>query len=217
MRLNKFIALATGHSRRSADVLITAGKVHVNGVAATLGQTITDQDSVTLNGKPLRRAGIEFIALHKPVGYVCSRARQGNPTIYDLLPATYQHLKPIGRLDKNSSGLILLTNDGDTAHKFTHPSFKKEKIYIVTLDKPLHQSDKQKIEQGVNLDDGKSQLSLTKMKHQWIVTMSEGRNRQIRRTFAALGYDVIQLHRIQFGKFRLEDLPAGKYRQVTLK
>ena len=159
--------------------------------------------------------------LNKPVGYVSSRKAQGEvPTLYELLPEKYQKLKTVGRLDKNSSGLILLTNDGDFAFKHTHPKFYKLKTYLVELDQtlaPLHQQEISDF--GIHLEDGLSKLFLTKLDEdrlKWQVEMSEGRNRQIRRTFAALGYKVVKLHRIEFGHYKLGDLKTGEFKLVEL-
>ena len=135
MRLNKFVALSLGVSRRKADELIEQGQILVNGDRAVLGRQISQSDTVLYNSRELHIQPKKLILLHKPVGYLCSRASQGGaPTIYELLPASLHHLKPVGRLDKDSSGLILLTNDGDFAHQMTHPSFYKIKRYLVTLD-----------------------------------------------------------------------------------
>lgn len=157
--------------------------------------------------------------LHKPVGCVVSREGQGSHTIYDLLPADFQQLKPIGRLDKDSSGLLLLTNDGALAQELTHPQFQKVKIYEVTLDRPLQPLHRQMIADiGITLDDGRSILGLERLHDNsdtaWRVTMHEGRNRQIRRTFAALGYTVITLHRTQFGTYSLGSLAPGAYQRI---
>jgi 23S rRNA pseudouridine2605 synthase len=211
MRINKFIALATGKSRRNIDALINNGAVQVNGVIAQIGQNITDQDTVELNGAVVKLKQTLSIILNKPTGYVCSRDGQGSKTIYDLLPEKYHHLKPVGRLDKDSSGLILMTNDGDLAHRLTHPSFKKEKTYIVKLNPQLKNTDKTKIENGIMLSDGKSRLKLQKIGENWQVKMHEGRNRQIRRTFSALGYEVLGLHRVSFGQYKLDALQTGKF------
>ena len=221
-RLNKFVALALGVSRRQADELIEQGKVTVNGQPATLGQRVTTTDIIRYGNKPLTAQSHQLILLHKPVGYLCSRASQGGvPTIYELLPKDLHHLKPVGRLDKDSSGLILLTNDGDFAHQMTHPSFYKIKRYLVTLDQPLQPLHRQMINDfGVQLPDGPSRLTLERQHdgddHRWIVQMSEGRNRQIRRTFAALGYTVIKLHRTDFGNYTLGDIKRGEFQESNL-
>jgi 23S rRNA pseudouridine2605 synthase len=217
MRINKFVARATGLSRRAADSAIGEGRVTVNRQPATPGTDVNDTDTVTLDNKPLALpAETTTIMLNKPAGYVCSRAGQGNQTVYDLLPANMQQLKPVGRLDKDSSGLLLLTNDGDLANQLTHPRYAKEKAYEVTLDKPLANEHKTRLGQGVELDDGPSKLKIDAVNGRSLkVTMSEGRNRQIRRTFAALGYTVTKLNRIQFGPYRLDQLaPTQRYQIV---
>ena len=140
IRLNKFLALQLGISRREADNLISTDTVTINGKPATLGTRLSPTDTVKVAGRDISSHAIKkvYIALNKPVGYVCSRRQQGHaPTIYSLLPRDLHHLKPVGRLDKDSSGLILLTNDGDFAHRMTHPSFRKTKIYKVRLNRPL--------------------------------------------------------------------------------
>jgi len=214
MRLNQFVALSSGLSRRAADQAITDKRVKVNNVLANLGQILDDQDSVSLDNNILTLAETKTIALNKPVGYVCSRDGQGSKTVYDLLPAEFHNLKPVGRLDKDSSGLLLLTTDGKLAHSLTHPSSMKEKIYEVQLDRVLASQDKPKIEQGIQLEDGLSQLELSGQGKNWVVRMHQGRNRQIRRTFAVLGYKVVKLHRTQFGPYKLADLAVGRNRQI---
>ena len=221
-RLNKFVALSLGVSRRKADELIEKGKIIVDGQPARLGQQISEINHVSYNNKPLKIQDKKIIALNKPIGYLCSRASQGGvPTIYELLPTSLHHLKPVGRLDKDSSGLILLTNDGDFAHQMTHPSFYKIKRYLVTLDQPLQPLHRQMINDfGVQLPDGPSRLTLERQHegddHRWIVQMSEGRNRQIRRTFAALGYTVAKLHRTDFGSYSLGGMKRGEWQEINL-
>lgn len=217
LRLNKFLAERLGISRRQADDLIAGGKVLIDGQPAVLGARIDKSAKVCYNGKVVP-FGVEYtyLAVNKPVGYVCSRKRQGEtPTIYELLPKKYQSLKTVGRLDKDSSGLILLTNDGDFAFSNTHPKFVKEKRYEVELDRALEPLHQQMIADfGIDLPDGKSRLGLSRLddnRKRWLVIMSEGRNRQIRRTFAAVGYKVKKLHRIQFGKYQLAELKPGEY------
>ena len=221
-RLNKFVALSLGVSRRKADELIEKGKIIVDGQPARLGQQISKVNHVSYNGNSLKIQDKKLIALNKPIGYLCSRASQGGvPTIYELLPTSLHHLKPVGRLDKDSSGLILLTNDGDFAHQMTHPSFYKIKRYLVTLDQPLQPLHRQMINDfGVQLPDGPSRLTLERQHdgddHRWIVQMSEGRNRQIRRTFAALGYTVTKLHRTDFGSYSLGGMKRGEWQEINL-
>lgn len=212
MRINKFVALATGLSRRRADELIARGDITVNGARVSAGLDITETDKVMLDGKVMvAPQQTTTIILNKPVGYVVSRDGQGSRTIYDLLPPAYQNLKPVGRLDKDSSGLLVLTDDGNLAHQLTHPSFQKTKIYEAMLDKPLQPLHHQIInDRGILLEDGISRLQLSRQQDgddtHWVVTMHEGRNRQIRRTFAALGYTVTTLHRTHFGPYSLKDV-----------
>lgn len=215
------------------------------------GVVFGDKLTKTTDGRLLipMQASYLYYGMNKPVGYVCSRRAQGDAaTIFDLLPERLRSLKTVGRLDKDSSGLILLTNDGDFAYRMTHPKFVKEKVYLVELDRdlaPLHQQEIADF--GVEIGDGVSRLGLARLtaeeferamsasgsnnkqsaggglanaKHSsetrkfFRVIMSEGRNRQIRRTFAALGYEVIKLHRIQFGKYQLGDLASGELQPV---
>ncbi len=212
--------------RRQADKLIEQKRVLVDGKIPQLGaQLQPEEHHIIIDGQELKSQPavvFTYIIFNKPIGYVCSRRQQATtPTIYSLLPKKYQHLKPVGRLDKDSSGLLLLTNDGDFAHRMTHPSFGKIKQYNVQLDKPLTHSHQQIIdEQGVQLPDGRSKLRLTLLLKndatKWLVTMQEGRNRQIRRTFAALGYTVIKLHRVSFGVYQLKMLSPGKLEEIKV-
>lgn len=223
LRLNKFLALHMAISRREADNLIAMQDVAINGDKATLGARYQEGDIITVNGKKIQdTTAYECIALNKPAGYVCSRKQQGdNPTIYELLPKSYYHLKPVGRLDRESSGIILLTNDGDFAYHMTHPSFYKVKIYNVRLDEELAPLHQQMIsDYGVNLDDGPSKLQLERMnetdRKSWIVTMHEGRNRQIRRTFSSLGYTVTKLHRTNFGDYSANGIKSGEFKIIDI-
>lgn len=251
IRLNKFLAERIGVSRREADELIASGKVLVNNQKATLGAHIDKNDKVCYNNKEIpHEADFLYLAFNKPVGYVCSRRAQGSaPTIYDLLPKKYHHLKTVGRLDKDSSGLIILTNDGDFAFQMTHPKFRKNKIYEIELNKPLEPLHQQMImDYGVMLDDGVSRFKIVKYTGvaenglskglrlgraawepsprktisdrtpaEYFVVLNEGRNRQIRRTFAALGYHVTKLHRTEFGMFKLDKLPLGQFQIIDKK
>ena len=210
-------------ARREADEAISNGRISINGKVANIGQDVDKQsDIVKLDGKQIiLPATTTVIMLNKPIGYVCSRNAQAKDakTVYELLPSGLRQLKTIGRLDKDSSGLILLTDDGDMAHKLTHPSFAKTKEYIIELDHPLAPLHQQMIADfGVNLADGPSKLLLERLndkRTKFRVIMHEGRNRQIRRTFAALGYQVASLHRISFGHYQLGDLKSGNYKIVS--
>lgn len=228
-RLNKHLAHSTGMSRREVDLAIEQGRITINGKPARLGNIINPisdiiaVDDTGITRKPKRYT---YLLLNKPVGYVCSRKQQGDsPTVYTLLPRQYQHLKVAGRLDKDSCGLVLLTDDGDTIFKLTHPKFGKQKVYQVALNKPLKAEDKEKIEHGVGLEDGSSRFKVTGARGQkptpaslkpnlYTVTMNEGRNRQIRRTFKALGYTVTHLERQSFGTYSLSQLRDKQYLQV---
>ncbi|MGV9002205.1 MAG: pseudouridine synthase [Candidatus Saccharimonadaceae bacterium] len=220
-RLNKYLAFHLGLSRREADDLIASDKITVAGEQVTLGARVEDGQPVTVFGKLIaEKNGYTYIALHKPTGYVSSRKQQGDtPTIYSLLPETLHALKPVGRLDKDTSGLLLLTDDGDFAFQMTHPKFYKVKTYNVSLAKPLEPLHQQMIsDHGILLEDGPSKLSLERAsddRKDWIITMHEGRNRQIRRTFTALGYTVKKLHRTNFGAYTLGNLESGKYETIT--
>ena len=244
-RLNKFIAHTAGLSRREADEAIAKGRVRVNTVIATHGTQVKPTDMVVLDGVKLTaQTDYTYLLLNKPVGYVCSRRAQGNtPTIYSLLPKQYHALKTVGRLDRDSSGLIILTDDGDFAHRMTHPRFAKTKVYQVELDHALEPLHHQMISDfGVSLDDGVSRFGVMKLddgestiddrkpqknsvaisnvhrltSNIYCVTMSEGRNRQIRRTFAALGYGVTRLHRTTFGPYNLTNEKPGEFHLVEM-
>ena len=239
LRLNKFLAERLGLSRREADQLISDGRILVNGKVAVTGAKIDKSDKVCYNNSVVPfEVHFLYLALNKPVGYVCSRRAQGgSKTIYDLLPKKYHNLKSVGRLDRDSSGLILLTNDGDFAFSMTHPKFRKNKVYEVELDKPLEPLHQQMIsDYGVEIGDGVSRFKILRndfaipflsdtlkgarpslrssrkvLRNHYTVFLTEGRNRQIRRTFASLGYTVTRLHRTQFGKYELGDLKPSKY------
>ena len=221
-RLNKFLALQLGISRRQADELIEKGQISINGKTAQLGERFKEGDKIKLGERIISKTREEkkYVIFNKPRGYVCSRKKQGeNETIYAILPKEFSALKPVGRLDKDSSGILLLTNDGDFAFQMTHPKFRKVKEYLVSLNEPLQPIHQQMIADfGINLPDGKSQLGLERLddsRKNWKVIMSEGRNRQIRRTFLAIGYEVEELHRTVFGSYILpKDLNFGDFRKV---
>ncbi|MCL2444596.1 pseudouridine synthase [Candidatus Saccharibacteria bacterium] len=221
-RLNKYLALRLGISRREADDMIAEGRVLVEGETVKLGRRILPGEQIKLDGELVdAKKDFVYLVMNKPVGYVSSRKAQGEgvKTLYELLPKKYHELKTVGRLDKESSGLILLTNDGDFTYRMTHPKFRKVKIYEVRLNKDLEPLHQQMIADfGVTLADGKSQLGLERMNDgRWRVMMSEGRNRQIRRTFRALGYEVMDLHRTNFGVWELDEMGDGEFREVEIK
>jgi 23S rRNA pseudouridine2605 synthase len=227
VRLNKHLAHTLGISRREADEWISQGRIAVNGVVARTGMTVDPVTSaVAVDGSMISRAPhtYQYVLMNKPVGYICSRRQQGNtPTIYQILPKKYHHLKVAGRLDKDSCGLLLLTDDGDTILQLTHPRFGKEKIYHVQLHKPLSAEDKEQIESGVELEDGASKFTISDIStntsnippNTYKVTISEGRNRQIRRTFGSLRYMVKHLERISFGPYKISQLDDRLFLEIT--
>ncbi|MCA9350393.1 rRNA pseudouridine synthase [Candidatus Nomurabacteria bacterium] len=217
MRLNKYVASSLGISRRQADEVIKAGLIKLNGqpvdfnFTPSAGERLTYQNAIL---EPNYDPNV-VLMLNKPLGFVCSRNGQGSNTIYDILPKKYHHLNPIGRLDKNSSGLLLMTNDGQLHQQLSHPKYEKQKVYQVLLDESLDSKDAEKIVSGVKLSDGISHVGLESLgtsKRRWVVAMHEGRNRQIRRTFASLGYKVKKLHRTSFGPYELGELESGEYK-----
>ncbi len=217
MRINKYLAAHTTLSRRSADSAIANGRVAINGVCAENGYDVQPTDSVMLDGMPIaaKEKQTHTIMLNKPVGYVCSRNGQGSDTIYALLPAQLSSLNIVGRLDKDSSGLLLLTNDGELANNLTHPRYEKQKMYEITLDRYLSEDDRELIvERGVNIGDERLStfdIRTLETPQHLLITLMEGRNRQIRRTFEARRYRVMRLHRIKFGTYDLGILSSGKY------
>jgi 23S rRNA pseudouridine2605 synthase len=221
MRINKFIAASSALSRRAADQAVADGRVLINGGVATQGSDVLDSDHVTLDGRAITRvAELTTIILNKPIGYVCSKRGQGSHTIYELLPEEYQHLNPVGRLDKDSSGILLMTNDGQLAQVYMHPSYQKTKIYEIRLGKPLLPLHRQMIsDHGIELDDGNSKFEIQRLKdgddHQWKITMHEGRNRQIRRTFESLGYAMTRLKRTHFGPYSLDQLREASFQVIA--
>lgn len=222
MRLNRYIATYSSLSRRKADALIESGGVIVNRKPAHVGMNVDHDDIVVIEGRrllPIKRATLTVI-LNKPLGYVCSREGQGSPTIYNLLQNRMQHLNIAGRLDKDSSGLVVLTDDGQLLQQLSHPSYNKEKVYEVALDAPLKKADLDRIKTGVDIGDERvSRLRVqncSNIEHPncYQITMTEGRNRQIRRTFEALRYQVLQLHRTALGPYKLEELPEASFKEL---
>lgn len=215
MRLNKYIALSSGISRRAADQAIALGQVSVNDSSSKVGYDVRTTDRVRMHGKllflPTQTSTIMF---HKPSGYVTSRKGQGNTTIYELLPKQYSKLKPVGRLDKDTSGLLLLTNNGALANQLTHPKFEKIKVYKVMLDREISFDDQQRLVKGIQIENYISRMQVKSLnnKMEYSVRLTQGHNRQIRKTFAALGYRVAQLHRTAFGPYHLDNLASGHFK-----
>lgn len=220
MRLNRYLASAGVAARRKADLLIEDGLVEVNGVVTKKMGTIVDEtkDIVTCRGqKVYLKKAFTYLALHKPVGYVTTVSRREGPSIMGLIPRG-KRLYPVGRLDKDSSGLIIMTDDGDSAQKIMHPSFNLEKEYFVVLDKPLADKDRKKIEAGMTIDGKKLQPAriISVSGNRVDIAIHEGVNRHIRRLFGRLDYRVDKLKRIRIGKLKLEGIEEGKTKAVKL-
>lgn len=220
IRLNKkLVDLGLAASRRKADELIQDGGVMINGKPVTeLGTQVSENDTITLFGREGKVRENIYLAFHKPVGYVCTHRVQTDrqKTIFDLLPLSFAGLKIAGRLDKDSQGLMVLSSDGNFIQAVSHPSNGKRKTYLVTLDKPLRQVDKASLLSGVKLKDGISSFaSVSQIKpHLLRVMMSEGKNRQIRRTLEKLGYKVRTLERTRMGGLELGVLKPGEHRFI---
>ena len=219
MRLNRFLAAAGIGSRRHCDELIAAGLVIINGKTCTDFSAEPDaRDHVKVNGKLVHVAAPLTIMLHKPAGFVSTRRDpQARDTVFDLLPAKFSRLFNIGRLDAQTEGLLLLTNNGDLAQRLTHPRFKIEKEYEVTLDRRWDPMLAPKLTRGIFLDGRRARvaqlhsISPTRLR----VVLRQGINRQIRRMFEAVGYRVTNLSRIRMANLRLDDLPRGHWRTLT--
>ena len=225
IRLNKFLANAGVCSRREADEFIQKGAVMVNGVAITeLGTKITRNDKVEFNGKEVHIESKVYIVLNKPKNCVTtSDDPQARLTVMDLVKhACTERIYPVGRLDRNTTGVLLLTNDGDLASKLTHPSFKKKKIYHVWLDKEVSVEDMEKIANGIELEDGEIHADAISYvneadKTQVGIEIHSGRNRIVRRIFESLGYHVTKLDRVYFAGLTKKNLGRGKWRYLNEK
>ena len=219
MRLNRFLAAAGVGSRRHCDELIAAGRVAINGQTCTdFSAQPHERDHVKVDGKLVHVAPPDTIMLHKPAGFVSTRRDpQVRDTVFDLLPAKFSRLFNIGRLDAQSEGLLLLTNDGDLAQRLTHPRYKIEKEYEVTLDRPWDHGLAPKLLRGVFLGGERARIarlhSLSPIRLR--VVLRQGINRQIRRMFEAVGYRVKGLIRVRIANLRLGDLPRGHWRALT--
>jgi len=219
MRINKFIAQNTSFSRREADKLIIDGRVKINQKIAQLFDQVENNQVVFLDNKIIQQNKKKLIVLfNKPTGYIVSKSGQGQKTIYDILPKKYHNLNYVGRLDKNSSGLLILTNNNPLIDQLTNPKFKKIKQYEIKLNRQLEKKDWHEIEKnGVLLDFGISKFNIKPInqdKSNLLITIYEGKNRQIRKTFEKLKYSVKKLHRIKFAQFELNDLPRGATKEV---
>jgi pseudouridine synthase len=218
MRLQKFISRAGYCSRRHAEELIVNGKVTVNGQIVTLLGTKIDpeKDKVTVEGNPVSvEENLVYIALNKPEGYVTSCSHPGEKIVLDLVNIS-QRVYPVGRLDKDSTGLLLLTNDGKLHLKLTHPSFDHEKEYLVTVAQPIPRGALHSLEKGLNILGTKTRRARVKRVSdiRFKIILKEGRNRQIRRMVQKVGNRVTDLKRIRISNIRLEGPPEGKCRHL---
>ena len=228
MRINKLISLCGIASRRAADTLIEEGRVLVNGeVIKDLGHQVDENaDNVVVDGKPAKLPRkTTTIMFHKPAGCVCTKTDpQGRRTVYDYLPPAYQSLKYVGRLDLQSRGLLLFTDDGELLHRLTHPSYEIPRSYYVWTTRPLSETAAQKLVNGVDIrdpEDPDAQEEIAFATDVYLengfaeLVLIEGKNREIRRMMRAIGYEIRDLKRVSYCKLQLGDLPAGEFRELT--
>lgn len=217
VRINKYFTEQGFCSRRAADKMIEAGRVRINGRAAVLGDQVTDDDMVTVDGRVVKnRPPARYLAYHKPVGVTCTTERRVQGNILQAVGYP-ERIFPIGRLDKDSSGLILLTNDGDIVNLILRAEFGHEREYVVTVDRPYGADFLRRLEQGVPVLGETTRPCRTSRVDAatFKIKLTEGRNRQIRRMCSALGYRVVRLVRVRIMHIRLGDLPVGKWRELT--
>ncbi|MEO9805446.1 MAG: pseudouridine synthase [Reichenbachiella sp.] len=221
-RLNKFISNAGICSRRDADLLIVEGKIKINdNVVTELGTKVEHGDVVKFNGKVIKPQNYAYILINKPKDYITTMEDPENrKTVMQLIKgASESRIYPVGRLDRNTTGLLLFTNDGDLSQKLTHPSYQIKKIYQVELDKPLTAYHFEQISQGITLEDGDVKVDeiaiLSSDKKSIGVQVHVGKNRIVRRIFEHFEYEVIKLDRTMYGPLTKKDLPKGKWRNLT--
>ena len=223
IRLNRFIANSGLCSRREADKIITDGKITVNGkTVAELGQKINpDSDQVRYAGRLLSPEKYIYVLMNKPKDYITTREdEEGRRTVLDLIGTNVtERIYPVGRLDRNTTGLLILTNDGGLAEKLMHPSFEIKKVYQVELDKPFTEADVTRLRQGLVLEDGKVSVDdfavLSPDRRSLGLEIHIGRNRIVRRIFEHMDYTVQKLDRVMYGGLTKKDLPRGKWRFLT--
>ena len=223
IRLNKYLSNAGVCSRREADVLIETGVVSVNGKIVTeLGYKINQGDIVQYDGETINAEIKRYVLLNKPKGFITTMDDpRGRKTVMSLVSkACRERIYPVGRLDRETTGLLLFTNDGDMAKKLTHPRYQAVKMYHIELNKSVAKEDLEKLLNGVDLEDGKTKVDKVEYvengKSKEVgVEIHSGKNRIVRRLFEALGYQVIKLDRVQFGGLTKKDLPRGYYRHLT--
>ncbi len=224
MRINKYIADSGFCSRRKADEYIEQGLVKVNGKKVVmLGYEIRTKDVVTVNGQTIQKQKLEYYKFNKPAGYITTKSdEKGRKTIYDIIPKELHHLKPVGRLDKDSAGLIIMTNDGEFINKMTHPSIKVPKLYKVTVNGRVKTEYLEEFAKGIMID-GKfawcdSQILESKKDETTLeITLYQGLNRQIRKMFKHFDLDVVHLKRIKHGIISINGLPKGEIKPIKPK
>jgi len=225
MRLNRYIAHAGICSRREADTYISAGSVTVNGkVVSEMGYQVLTTDEVRFDGRLITSERKEYVLLNKPKNFITTTSdEKGRRTVMELIAnASKQRLFPVGRLDRNTTGLLLFTNDGELADKLTHPKFGVRKIYHVVLSQALKVNHLQAIEAGITLDDGLVEVDAVSFiqgvtKREVGIEIHSGKNRIVRRIFEHLGYEVTKLDRVSFAGLTKKDLPRGHFRHLTEK
>lgn len=224
MRLNKFLAAAGVASRRECDKLIASGHVTVNGNNASLGLEVSGEDEVFVKGNRVVIKKNEYYILNKPKGYICSVSDdKGRKTVMDLMPQNVGRIYPVGRLDYDSEGLLIMTTDGDLAQKLMHPSNEVPKTYLVKIEGTITESDLNPLRSGIEIDGyvtkkSKAHIVETNKEYTKIhITVTEGKNREIRKMFAAIGKEVVLLKRIKIGELSLRGLDRGAYRKLTAR
>ena len=224
MRLQKYLALCNVASRRASEEIILQGRVRIKGKkCTTLGTKVSDGDEVSVDGKIIsQEAKKYYIMLNKPIGYVTTVSdEQGRATVMELVSDISKRVYPVGRLDINTEGLLLMTNDGDFTYKITHPKHKLDKTYEVWVSGKAEQNALKKLERGVIIDGKKTSpakvdvIDYTKASALLSVTIHEGRNRQVRKMCASVGFKVMNLKRVSEGGLSLGNLPLGKWRHLT--
>ena len=216
MRLNAWLARAGVASRRKADELIKAGRVTINGEVGQLNTFVRATDEVSLDGQPLAKQRLAYVLLHKPAGAVTTASDpQGRRTVVDLVEHA-SRVVPVGRLDADTTGALLLTNDGDLSHHLAHPKYEVDKVYEVETWTQPTDADLERLRAGVQLDDGPtSPADVRRLAGARIeLTIHEGRNRQVKRMFEAVGHRVKSLHRSRYGPLTLEGLEPGQWREL---
>ena len=217
MRLNAYLARAGVASRRKADELIKAGRVTVNGEAGQLNTFVERRDQVELDGEPVTPQQLAYVLLHKPAGTVTTASDpQGRPTVVDLVDLP-ERVVPVGRLDVDTTGALLLTNDGPLAHRLAHPRYGVEKVYVADVEGRPDEQALRALSEGVELEDGMTAPATVRClaPSRVELTLHEGRNRQVRRMLEAVGHPVKRLHRSVYAGLTLEGLEPGAWRELT--